>query len=82
MSAEPLEELDLEKFITSQEGRRRLIPFMCACACRLYDCGLTESLCEVVASALTSDPSYLTDLDLNSAAVVCPPPASPLWCLR
>uniref|UniRef100_A0A672YMS9 NACHT domain-containing protein n=1 Tax=Sphaeramia orbicularis TaxID=375764 RepID=A0A672YMS9_9TELE len=50
MSEEVLDELDLEKYNTSYQGRLRLIP---------------ASLCEVVASALKSNPSHLAELDLS-----------------
>ncbi|XP_062394543.1 NACHT, LRR and PYD domains-containing protein 12-like isoform X2 [Sardina pilchardus] len=65
MSEEVLDEFDLKKYNTTDEGRRRLIPaVMCCRKARLSGCKLTDKSCKILASVLQSRNS-LIELDLS-----------------
>ncbi|XP_062389373.1 NACHT, LRR and PYD domains-containing protein 3-like [Sardina pilchardus] len=65
MSEEVLDEIDLKKYNTSDEGRRRLLPAVRCCRkARLAECNLSEKSCGMVATVLQS-PNSLIELDLS-----------------
>uniref|UniRef100_W5L8Q9 B30.2/SPRY domain-containing protein n=1 Tax=Astyanax mexicanus TaxID=7994 RepID=W5L8Q9_ASTMX len=66
MSEEVLEEFDLKKYNTTEEGYRRLIPAVSNCRkALLAGCNLTTKSCEILTSALQSENSSLKVLDLS-----------------
>ncbi|XP_058607736.1 protein NLRC3-like isoform X2 [Onychostoma macrolepis] len=67
MSEEALDEFDLNRYNTSDEGRRRLIPAVINCTkALLAGCNLTDQCCENLSSALQSSNSVLKELDLTN----------------
>ncbi|XP_052445895.1 NACHT, LRR and PYD domains-containing protein 12-like isoform X3 [Carassius gibelio] len=67
MSEETLDELNLMKYNTSAEGRRRLIPAVIKCRKALFSgCKLTAQCCESLSSALQSSNCVLRELDLRN----------------
>ncbi|XP_059410937.1 protein NLRC3-like [Carassius carassius] len=67
MSEEVLDEFDLKKYNTSDEGRRRLIPAVLNCKkALLAGFNITAQDCDVVSSALQSSNCVLRELDLSN----------------
>ncbi|XP_073764142.1 protein NLRC3-like [Danio rerio] len=67
MSEEVLDELELQKYNTSDEGRRRLIPAVSNCTrALLTGCNLSAQDCEIVSSVLQSSNCVLRELDLSN----------------
>ncbi|XP_076839573.1 uncharacterized protein LOC143484634 isoform X2 [Brachyhypopomus gauderio] len=59
-------EWNLNKYNTSEEGYRRLIPAVTNCRkARLTHCNLTEEFCKSLASPLQTDKSSLKELDFS-----------------
>ncbi|KAG5836600.1 hypothetical protein ANANG_G00230050, partial [Anguilla anguilla] len=66
MSEEVLDEFDSKDYNTSAEGDERLVPVVRNCRkATLNSCDLTEESHDIVASALQSSNSTLSDLDLS-----------------
>ncbi|XP_068075923.1 NLR family CARD domain-containing protein 3-like [Danio rerio] len=67
MSEEPLDEFELQKFNTSDEGRWRLIAAVRNCRRALLQrCNLNVQSCESLSSALQSSNCVLRELDLSN----------------
>ncbi|XP_072543159.1 NACHT, LRR and PYD domains-containing protein 3-like [Salminus brasiliensis] len=67
ISDEVLDELDLKKYNSSEEGYRTLIPAVTICRkALLAGCNLSMDSCETLCSALQSAHSSLKELDLSN----------------
>ncbi|XP_061564750.1 NACHT, LRR and PYD domains-containing protein 4E-like [Cololabis saira] len=67
LSSEDLEVFDLKKYSASEEVLRRLLPVVKASKkVELSDCNLSEDICADLSSVLSSQSSFLTELDLSN----------------
>ncbi|XP_073682127.1 NACHT, LRR and PYD domains-containing protein 3-like [Garra rufa] len=67
MSERVLDEFNPKTFTSSSWDYQRLVPAVRCCRKALFDgCGLDETCCETVSSALQSSDSHLIELDLGS----------------
>ncbi|XP_017158189.1 selenoprotein O2 isoform X2 [Poecilia reticulata] len=68
MTSDTLEEtFDLKKYSRSEEGLEKLLVVITSSTHALLNyCNLTENCCPLLASALSSTSSHLTDLDLSN----------------
>ncbi|KAL7858811.1 hypothetical protein AOLI_G00189130 [Acnodon oligacanthus] len=67
ISEEVLDELDLKKYSTSEEGYWRLIPALTFCRkALLAGCYLTKHSCDILCTVLRSENSFLKSLDLSN----------------
>ncbi|XP_073680186.1 NACHT, LRR and PYD domains-containing protein 3-like [Garra rufa] len=67
MSEKVLDDFNPKRFTSKQENHKRLVPAVRSCKKALFDgCGLDETCCETISSALQSSDSHLTELDLGS----------------
>ncbi|XP_067284782.1 NACHT, LRR and PYD domains-containing protein 3-like [Pseudorasbora parva] len=67
MSEKVLDEFNPKRFTSSQADYTKLLPAVRCCRKALFDgCGLDETCCETVSSALQSSDSHLKELDLSS----------------
>ncbi|XP_061601447.1 NACHT, LRR and PYD domains-containing protein 6-like isoform X2 [Cololabis saira] len=67
LSSGDLEVFDLKKFSASEEALRRLLPVVQASKkVLLSDCNLSEDICPLLSSVLSSQSSSLTELDLSN----------------
>ncbi|XP_073670571.1 NACHT, LRR and PYD domains-containing protein 3-like [Paramisgurnus dabryanus] len=67
MSEEVLDELNLKKYNTTEEGRRRLIPAVTNCTRAIFtDWIITMESCKMLSSCLQSSNSSVRDLDLSN----------------
>ncbi|KAG7498055.1 NACHT, LRR and PYD domains-containing protein 12-like [Solea senegalensis] len=66
MTSEATETFDLKKYIRSEEGVVKLLPVITSSTHALLNqCHLTETSCQLLASALNSTSSHLIELDLS-----------------
>ncbi|XP_061582570.1 NACHT, LRR and PYD domains-containing protein 4C-like [Cololabis saira] len=67
LSSEDLEVFDLNKYSASEEALRRLLPVVKASKkVLLRGCNLSEDICPLLSSVLSSQSSSLTELDLSN----------------
>ncbi|XP_076139937.1 NACHT, LRR and PYD domains-containing protein 3-like isoform X2 [Alosa pseudoharengus] len=69
-SADVLDEFDIDKYNTTEDGCQRFVPVIKWCRkAWLTDCKLKEESCEIMASVLQSSTSHLRELHLDGSTM-------------